>query len=216
MAGGQLILPPYHYTPVTPRPARRVAAPQGWGLPIVPNFQDWELGDIVLMSAQGVSGTMIHLGQQILAGRATPSWSHAALYAGNGEVVESVAGQGVRRAPIEPYCISRSLAVLRLAPFNGLVPNAGPLALGMAAQRIGDPYAWKDLVSLVKVWRSPTPQPNSSAGVAAYCSALIVQCYASQPINTALDLAPGCLPCLPATLATHPWLDDVPVEWCDW
>lgn len=216
MATGRLILDPYVHAPRFPPPARYCQKPSGWGLPIVPNIDDWREGDIVLVAGAGLTGILINGGQRVFApGTATGAiWSHAGIYIGNGQIVEAAAGSGIKVGRVEGYCIKRALAVVRLQPAAGLPANFGALAAQFAMQRIGNKYAWQDLVALLKVWQTPAPQAPSSAGNSAYCSALVVQCYAKSPINTPLDTAVGCLPCLPSTLACHPWLDDVPLEWC--
>jgi len=216
MATGRLILDPYLYAPKSPPPSRHCPKPHGWGLPVVPNFVDWQEGDVVLVAGAGVTGAMINASQRLLSSHtsAGAAWSHAGIYIGNGELVEAAAGSGIKVGGIEPYCISRALAVVRLHPDPSTPPNFGALVAQFAKQRVGDSYAWADLVKLVKVWRTPSPQAPSSAGNSAYCSALIAQCYAKSPVNTPLDTAPGCLPCLPSTLACHPWLVDVPLAWC--
>ena len=56
-------------------------APAGWPFPAVPNFEDWQAGDVVLLSASGFTGLLITGGQWLLDPKRAASchWVHCAL-----------------------------------------------------------------------------------------------------------------------------------------
>lgn len=214
MASGQITLRPLSEISPYPLPTSQEAPPVGWTPLLVPNFSDWRLGDIVLVEGTGLMGAAIAVSQKVFSpsSKAGKSWSHCGIYSGNGNLIDATPGPGVSEQSIAVYCQNRALSVLRLIPDRFTPANAGAQVEMIARQRIGDPFAWADLVAMLVNWGNVSAMGNGPHA-SAYCSALVVQTYA-RAAQTMLDMPPGCRPCLPSTLSCHPLLEDIPIHWC--
>lgn len=83
-----------------------------------PNYSDWFPGDLVLLSASrwSLSSKAIVGAQRLLRySKEHAAWTHAAVYADKGEVVEAVTSPGVRNAPLGKTLQRRSADVRRFA-----------------------------------------------------------------------------------------------------
>ena len=208
MATGLNQLEPFSRLSVPPYPTTLEQAPQGWSLPIVPNFSDWSIGDMVLVAGEGLPGKAMSGARRILGLPSGSHWTHCGLYAGDGQMIGAAPATGISIVSVESFVSGRTIAVLRLAADPSVPIDAGLQAVQAAKARLGQNYAWTDLVLLVKNWGVVGPNRN---GDAAYCSALVVHSFAAASVP--LDTLQGYCPCLPATLSQHPWLEDVWVEW---
>lgn len=174
----------------------------------MPNLSDWRPGDIVLVrKAGGLAGAMLAAGQAAsfsTVSRAGSDWTHAALYVGNGEVVEAVPDRGVVRRSLWHYCQDRSLRVRRLIqPFSR---RDGQLAADYAVGLLGRPYSIVELARS-KLWPATHPNPD-----ALYCSTFVGFVIAAST-SRVLYQRPEHRPLHPAVLAVHEDLEDVGLEW---
>jgi len=192
--------------------------PAGWVLSVVPNLADWQLGDIVLMSARGAAGGLLQAGQTALLPqlRAHANWVHCGIYAGNGKVIDALPDRGVQARSLAAYARHRSLQVKRLKIGADLLADDadGREIVQAARTMLHASYAWQELtrdcmhLALRRV---------GLAGLSAhvrnrfYCSALVVRAYV-QGARVNLDDDQG-QPCLPSTLSAHPDLRSIPVHW---
>lgn len=175
----------------------------------VPNFSDWNAGDIVLVEA---GHTLIGLGLQTAQNISTrplmrggSNWTHAGIYVGGGQIVDAIWGRGVVQQSVWNYCQNRSLRVRRLS--NPRIPATNVANIAKVAMSyIPQQYAWWQVV-LGKLGLANAPKQDQ-----LYCSTLVGLAVTQA---TGLDLAfwPSCQPLYPAILATQPDLTDVPLEW---
>lgn len=180
----------------------------GWSGTYIPNFSDWRPGDVVLVGqGPGVKGNLVSATQAFSIRRSSRvghAWTHAALYVGAGQVVEAVFPEGVVQSSVWKYCHHRAILVRRLDdPFS---PIEGLSAAKLAQALIGRPY------SALEVLRSklmPRTKPKQSK---LYCSTF-VGFTLNASTGYSLYALPEHLPLYPATLAHHPDLVDVFVEW---
>lgn len=193
-------------------------APVGWHADVVPNFGDWQPGDVVLVSARGIAGILISGGQYIVseATLAACKWSHCGIYVGGHYVIDALPNpHGVHVRSIRQYCETRMISVRRASVGYGrLLPRQdGQDIADFAYRQIGAPYAMAHLVRLALSWMGGQGSTfhHDPRARAFYCSSFVVQSYAVAA-SMRLD-GPGCCPCLPATLDQHPDLVPVPVAW---
>ena len=204
------VLPALRDALTQPAPVHReTPVPLAWPAKLVPNFSDWQLGDVVLVHGgndfrgKGIRITQIlstHRGMRV--GRAC---THAGIYVGNGAMVDATPANGVAERSVGDYCQSRALQVRRLADMS--IPNADVLDIAAQALKlVGQPYSMVAAVG-AKLWPGTSPNPG-----ALYCSTLVGVAVARA---TGLDLArdPANRPLYPAVLAVHKELRDVALEW---
>jgi len=183
--------------------------PVVWPGTHVPNFSDWSEGDIVLVhrSANAV-GFGIQASQAASFNpvtRAGRVWSHAAIYVGGGMVVDTTLTSGVSAQSVWNYCQTRALKVRRIT--NPSIPMADIADISVEAQRhIGKTYSLIQAI-VSKVVPGTIPAPN-----ALYCSTFVGLVVANA---TGFDLSsdPAHQPLHPGTLAAHPDLTDILLEW---
>ena len=190
-------------------PARELNVPAAWPGHLCPNFSDWELGDIALVHHdQSAMGRVIVAGQKISANplmTAGALCSHAAIYVGNGLILDATFGNKVMERSVWGYCQHRSIQLRRLNMPRVTTAQRHDIA-AEAQNYLHQSYSlWEAIVS--KLVPRRTPRRRS-----LYCSTLVSFAVADA---TGLDLAllPSWRPLYPAVLATHPWLIDVPLEW---
>jgi cell wall-associated NlpC family hydrolase len=175
----------------------------------VPNFSDWQEGDIVLVHrAQDAIGIAIQALQAASLSpvtRAGSLCSHAAIYIGDGMVVDATPAAGVSAQSIWNYCQTRSIQVRRLSEPSIPEFDIANIAT-LARQHVGEPYSVIQAI-LSKLFPGTLPIPN-----ALYCSTLVGLVIADA---TGVDLSsdPVHQPLHPGTLAAHPDLMDVLLEW---
>lgn len=85
----------------------------------IPNFSDWQAGDLVLVRSdgsamarviEGVRGSLLSSAPPT----GDPAWTHVALYVDQGLVIESAPRRGIRYCPVHEYALDRELRVRRL------------------------------------------------------------------------------------------------------
>lgn len=181
----------------------------GWPGTYIPNFSQWLAGDIVLVgAAPNLIGHVLRAGQAFTTRTSLLDdanyWTHAALYVGKGQLVEAVFPDGVIESSIWRYCENRSVLVRRLdAPFT---LNDGVVAAQKAKTLVGNPYSWQEVMRSVLI---PGTEPDPQR---FYCSTF-VGFTINASTGFSLYGAREHLPLHPSTLARHPDLMDVHVEW---
>ena len=183
--------------------------PAGWPGVDVPNFSDWHEGDIVLVHRELSSvGLAIQAAQATSLNpltRAGSICSHAAIYVGGGMVVDATKNQAVTEQSVWNYCQTRAIQVRRVTDPSIPAADIADIAT-FARQHIGEPY------SVIQAIVSKLVPGTVPARDALYCSTLVGLVVADA---TGFDLSsdPGHRPLHPGTLAAHPHLTDVLLEW---
>lgn len=111
-----------------------------------PNYSDWFPGDLVLLSASrwSLSSKAIVGAQRLLRySKEHAAWTHAAVYADKGEVVEAVTSPGVRNAPLGKTLQRRSADVRRFAKVTSRAE--GQRVVAAAARLVGLKYDWETI-----------------------------------------------------------------------
>ena len=190
-------------------PLREPLVPVAWPGTYAPNFSDWREGDIVL-----VHRTPDAIGYAIQASQATSLspitragriCSHAAIYIGGGMVVDATRGAGVSIQSVWNYCQTRAIQVRRLSDRSIPMADIADISV-LAQQHDGEPYSVIQAI-ISKLFPATVPVPD-----ALYCSTLVGLVVADA---TGFDLSsdPAHQPLHPGTLAAHPDLTDVLLEW---
>jgi hypothetical protein len=90
--------------------------PPGWPHWLCPNFSDWQLGDIVLVRSNGSPKDRGIAALQYVslspATRAGFLYIHAAIYVGNGEIVD-ITAKGVAKRSVWTYCEHHAITLRR-------------------------------------------------------------------------------------------------------
>ena len=190
-------------------PLREPLVPVAWPGTYVPNFSDWREGDIVLVHrAPDAIGYAIQASQAASLSpitRAGRICSHAAIYIGGGMIVDATRGAGVSMQSVWNYCQTRAIQVRRLS--DPSIPMADIADISVFAQQHdGEPYSVIQAITS-KLFPGTVPIPD-----ALYCSTLVGLVIADA---TGVDLSsdPAHQPLHPGTLAAHPDLIDVLLEW---
>lgn len=193
------------------RAPREPNVPAYWPGTYVPNLSDWKPGDIVLVEAAGLGGGLIQLAQTITAKPLMglgSQWSHAAIYIGQGMVVDATFGAGVQQQSVWNYCQLRAITLRRID--DPSIPAADIANIAMYAQlHVGQSYSALQALLGKLGWPASAKTPNPNA---VYCSTFAGLVVAEA---TTINLAahPSCQPLYPAVLAMHPDLDAVPLGW---
>ena len=176
----------------------------------MPNFSEWRPGDIVLVEAAGFMGAIVQAGQAAGASRSlalASRWSHAAVFIGNGILVDAALGTGVQQCSVWNYCQHRALTVRRID--DPAIPGADIAKIPRCAvSHLGEPYSVVQVV-LAKLGWPNAQAPNAQA---VYCSTFAALVIAEA---TGFELAsnPQWQPLFPSTLSAHSDLSVVPLEW---
>jgi hypothetical protein len=198
-----------------------VYRPLVWRPLLVPNVDEWQPGDIVLVMRSGASGMVLGPGQ-VLIGPApanTRDWSHCAIYAGEGFVVDAMPRGGVQVRSLFEYCEKRATALLRLE-INGAWLNEaqGREIVRKARTLVDTPYAFGNLIRLALARLAQMLRGKPTGGTSAppkasrlFCSSLVVVAY--NAINIQLEQDPDVAPCLPANLPSHASLWSQGTHW---
>lgn len=184
--------------------------PPTWPGTYVPNLSDWQEGDILLVEGSGLSGLIIRAAQVTtmnLAMLQGAQWSHAAVYVGNGTVIDAAFPAGVTEQPLWNYCEKRAVTVRRLGDPSLSTATKRVIALA-ARSHIGEPYSVLQ-AALAKLGLPSAQSPNPAALFCSTFAGLVV----AEATGIRLWSAPEHQPLLPAILATHLDLDSVPLEW---
>lgn len=191
------------------RPAAEPAVPRGWPGHLVPNFSQWLPGDVVLVAADdGKSSLPVQLAQRTARQRAVrqaASFTHAALYLGDGMLIDVTPEDGVATRSVWFYCQRRALMLRRLQ-----LPDS-PAAVGAsvrdaALSHVGQPYSLVEAV-VSKLLPATVPNPDR-----LYCSTFI-GLVVTQATDVQLAFRREHRPLHPATLVDHPMLQSVALEW---
>lgn len=181
--------------------------PAGWPSQLVPNFSDWQPADIVLVgNDRTLAGNAIVASQYAsLSGatRAGAQYTHAALYVGNGLLVDATAGAGIAERSVWDYCQFRMLALRRVP---GLSRVQADNIVIKARSHLGKSYSWLGVIASKLI---PQTEPNPDR---LYCSTL-VGLVVAQGSGRKLASIPRYKPLHPGTLAGHWGLDRVDLEW---
>lgn len=213
----QFVLPPLaSLTGQRAHPPGREPTALAWpaGETSIPNFSDWQAGDLVLIKSSGtvVSSTIEGVQASIRSSSppfGEPEWTHVAIYVGHGLVVESVPLHGMRYAPVHHYVLNRAVRVRRLN--RGGVPIAaheGEWAVKWAASFFTSGYAYAAIARHL-LMHMKTTSPGAEA---FFCSSLVAITY-TKALGVLLESDPNHRPLLPATLVNHPRFSDVLLEW---
>lgn len=203
------VLPPSTQAAGVFASGRELRTPHGWPGTFVPNFSDWRGGDIVLVhrSADPV-GAAIQAAQATSLSpvtRAGSLCSHAAIYVGEGELVDATPAAGVSLQSVWNYCQSRAIQVRRLS--DASIPAADIADIAVAAQRhIGEPYSVLQVI-VSKLFPGTVPARD-----ALYCSTM-VGLVVTEATGVDLSSDPVHQPLHPGTLSAHRDLQDVLLEW---
>ena len=182
--------------------------PSNWPVWMCPNFTDWLPGDIVLIRSRGrLKDAAIVVAQSCSLSSATRAgrhFVHAAIYVGNGEIVDITAA-GVAQRSIWTYCEHHAITLRRLPGLDAAERSRiVQFALNLATQ--GQSYSWSQLVTSKLV---PGTEPQTDA---LYCSTLVGLAY-QKAAGVQLHAQRFYKPLYPGTLAEHNGLDKVPLEW---
>jgi cell wall-associated NlpC family hydrolase len=205
---GRLVLPPFAAGDWD-EAAPLETAPAGWTANRVPNLSAWLPGDVVLVAAAAdVTGLAVRAAQRLsrqAAIRAAASFTHAGFYVGGGQMIDLTPRDGVARRSVWHYCEKRAIALRRLRSPDG-ADLGKRIAIAADAHR-GEPYSATAAI-LSKLIPGTWPDPNR-----LYCSTF-VGLVVVEATEIALTRLPEHRPLHPATLAVHPALDAIELEWC--
>jgi uncharacterized protein YycO len=181
-------------------------------LPRVPNLSDLQAGDVVLVKAdpsplgatiRGVQGSLLSASPP----HGDPDWTHVGLYVGEGLIVETVPGHGVRYCPVSQYAAQRDLRARRLVRRGAqLSVQDGQQIVRAAAEFFEQKYSYRSIVNHLMM------QAKVSNPAAFFCSSFVAIAY-MKGIKVLLETDVRHRPLFPATLANHPWFDDIDLEW---
>lgn len=203
------ILPPSTRAAGLVAAQRERSIPAAWPGTYVPNFSDWREGDIVLVHHSSETASLAIVASQAASfsavTRAGADWSHAAVYIGGGMLVDATVGTGVSAQSVWHYCQNRAIRLRRLSDPSISLRHIANISLE-AQRQIGKPYSLIQAI-VSKLVPGTTPIPN-----ALYCSTLVGLVVARA---TGYDLTYDTAhqPLHPGTLAAHPDLIDVLLEW---
>jgi hypothetical protein len=178
----------------------------------IPNFSDWQAGDLVLVKSDGsamakvIEGTQGSLrSSQPPAG--DPEWTHVAIYVDQGLVIESVPRHGIRYCPVHEYAKDRDLRVRRL------LRGGAPITLAEGVGIVREASCWfEQSYSYWGIARHLFMQMALPNADQFFCSSYVAVVY-TKALKVVLDQHPHHRPLLPATLVNHPAFADLDVEW---
>lgn len=183
--------------------------PASWPGTYIPNLSDWCEGDILLVQGSGLVGALISAGQRVSQKPRMvigSYWSHAAIYLGNGIVVDATFRNGVQSQPLWNYCKTRTVTLRRLV--DPTMPQLGARIAATSATHIGKSYSGLQILLGKLGW----PAGQAPNGNHLYCSTFVGLTVA-QATGVLLWSNPAFQPLYPAMLATHPDLTRVQLAW---
>lgn len=203
------VLPAIGQADISDRPPDERAVPAGWPGHLVPNFSQWQAGDIVLVASDGsVGGKAIELAQSLSRNanvRQASVFTHAAIYIGGGMLIDATLEQQIARRSVWYYCQHRAVMVRRLPDTTIPITDIEDIAV-MAATHVGEPYSLSAAI-FSKLIPGTEPDPRR-----LYCSTF-VGLVVEEATGLRLTEQRQHRPLHPATLAIHPELTTVNVEW---
>jgi Permuted papain-like amidase enzyme, YaeF/YiiX, C92 family len=175
----------------------------------VPNFSEWQLGDIVLVASDGSLGSRLVTTAQATSRNAlvreAARFTHAAVYVGDGMLIDAAVQDGVLRRSVWHYCQRRALTLRRLP--STAIPDADVADIAKAATRhLGEAYSLSAAVFSKLI---PATQPDPQR---LFCSTF-VGLVVTEATGLSLTASREHRPLHPATLAVHPELQAVSLEW---
>jgi hypothetical protein len=180
-----------------------------------PNFSDWWPGDLILIwvdENSRFSRGVRSLQRARFANAA--GWTHAAVYAGDGLVIEAVYDEGVRQAPVCGYFKRRHASVTRLDVVRS--PDDGLKIVAAAHGYIGEEYSRRLAYQLVKEHFGIGRGRDEIATANEFICSTVYEQAVAEAFETGLVLEPGIRGItVPAALARSPFLTPVTVGWRD-
>lgn len=203
------VLPAIGQADLSDQPAPELETPQDWPGHLVPNFTDWQLGDIVLVATDGgKAGRSIQAAQALSRDaqvREAASFTHAAVYVGSGMLIDATVQQRIMRRSVWFYCQRRSMMLRRMPSISVAQAEVESIAAAAAAH-IGETYSLSAALFSKFV---PNTEPDPKR---LYCSTFVGLVIA-EATGLRLTASREHRPLHPATLAMHPELRSVPLEW---
>lgn len=202
-------LPAIDVADLSDAPPSEATAPKNWPGHLVPNLSDWQPGDILLVARDdGKLGLGIEVAQRLSAAaavRRAAAFTHAAIYLGDGQLVDATPIDGVAQRSVWFYCQRRTVALRRLNAPSGVV-GWGAAISATALRHVGEEYS---LLAAIQSKLLPTAEPDP---LRLYCSTFVGLVLA-EATGVLLWTRREHRPLHPATLASHPDLHEVPLEW---
>lgn len=183
--------------------------PEDWNHPDCPNFSDWLPGDIFLVRSSGSTvHRAIEVAQRASRNRATRDGSayvHAAIYVGQGKIVDMTPAHGIALRSVWEYCFGHTTSLRRHPDLT----DADREEIVTVASKLIDQnlsYSWSEIVKSYVI-SGTVPHPER-----LYCSTLVGLVF-DQACGIALHGPAMYRPLYPGTLAEHQQLDVVELEW---
>jgi len=188
---------------------RRLAWPSPPVAEVIPNFETWALGDILVMESRS-SRNWVQFYQSKHGSsdiRQSASWTHCAIYVGDGLIVDTMPKDGARIRRLFPET-DRAIAVRRIDPALTTADEGLRIAeIATSTERI--PYT--SFLKLGLGNGATTLAPNGFPQ-SLYCSSLVY--WVADRAGVPLTLAPNFdAEMLPAGLLFNSYLVDVPSFW---
>lgn len=178
----------------------------------IPNFSDWQVGDLVLVKSDGSTMAKVIEGvqgslQSSQPPTGDPEWTHVALYVDQGLVIESVPRRGIRYCPVHEYAQTRELRVRRLLRGGApIAPAEGNSIVREASRYFEQGYSYWGIARHLFMQMA---LPNADQ---FFCSSYVAVVH-TKALKVTLDQQAHHRPLLPATLVNHPVFADLDVEW---
>lgn len=178
----------------------------------IPNFSQWQVGDVVLVRSDGSTMAKIIEGvqnslrsSQLPIG--SPDWTHVAMYVDQGLVIESVPRYGIRYCPIHEYAQTRELRVRRLLRGGApITPSEGTSLVHEASRYFEQAYSYWAIARHLFMQMA---LPNADQ---FFCSSYVAVVH-TKALKVTLEQLADHRPLLPATLVNHPAFADLDLEW---
>jgi hypothetical protein len=178
----------------------------------IPNFSDWQVGDLVLVKSDGSTMAKVIEGvqgslQSSQPPAGDPEWTHVALYVDQGLVIESVPRRGIRYCPVHEYAQTRELRVRRLLRGSTpITPAEGTSLVREASRYFEQGYSYWGIARHLFMQMA---LPNADQ---FFCSSYVAVVH-TKALKVTLDQQAHHRPLLPATLVNHPAFADLDLEW---
>lgn len=178
----------------------------------IPNFSDWQVGDLVLVKSDGSTMSKVIEGvqgslQSSQPPTGDPEWTHVALYIDHGLVIESVPRRGIRYCPVHEYAQTRELRVRRLLRGSTpITPAEGTSIVREASRYFEQSYSYWGIA------RHLFMQMALPSADQFFCSSYVAVVH-TKALKVTLDQQAHHRPLLPATLVNHPAFADLDLEW---
>jgi hypothetical protein len=206
------VLPAIGLADLSDQPRAEPNVPAGWPGHLVPNFSEWRLGDIILVATDGgKAGRGIQAAQALSLDarvREAARYTHAAVYVGDGMLIDATVQQPIMRRPVWTYCQRRSITLRRIpsTAINSIAQSDFEAIATVAAAHIGEAYSLSAAL-FSKLIPNTEPDPKR-----LYCSTF-VGLVITEATGLRLTASREHRPLQPATLAVHPELQPVMLEW---